>query len=164
MALHSSRKTCMSEIYAQLVGRALGILYWVICTTYLVKESVAVTDYYLGYLLSQDVDTAEKTQVVETVFSCLLVIVIAIFLALERIVLMCKVFEEERSFLKPYVCINCQRMKYQKKNLNQVFHVKESPSVKTVFYAMNVKAVFLRLKTSTNQNKNKNKTDTTKKG
>ena len=59
MPLHPSRKIYESEIYTQLVGWILGILYWIICTTYLVKESLVVVDYYFEYLLSQDVDTAE---------------------------------------------------------------------------------------------------------
>ena len=123
MPLHPSRKIYESEIHTQLVSRILGILYWIICTTYLVKESLVVVDYYFEYLLSQDIDMAERIRVVETVFSCLVVIVIAIFLALERIVLMCKVFGREKSLLKPNTCENCQRMKCRRKRLNRVVHV-----------------------------------------
>ena len=86
MSLQTSRKVFESEIRARLVGRTLGIVYWIINATYLIKESLVIAEYYLRYLLSQNASTAEQIQVVETVLSCW--VVITIFFALERIVLM----------------------------------------------------------------------------
>ena len=83
MRLQTSRKVFESEIHARLVGRTLGIVYWIINITYLIKKSLVVAEYYFRYLLSQNASTAEQIQVVETVLSCLVVIVITIFFALE---------------------------------------------------------------------------------
>ena len=119
MHLQTSRKVFESEIHARLVGRTLGIVYWIINVTYLIKESLVVVEYYFRYLLSQDASTAEQIQVVETVLSCLVVIVITIFFALDTIVLMCMTFGQEKSLLKPHMCANCQNKKWQKTRLNQ---------------------------------------------
>ena len=89
MCLQTSRKVFESEIHAKLVGRTLGIVYWIINITYLIKESLIVVEYYFRYLLSQDNSTTEQVQVVETVLSCLVVVVITIFFALDTIVLLC---------------------------------------------------------------------------
>ena len=59
MHLQTSRKVFESEIHARLVGRTLGIVYWIINITYLIKESLVVIEYYLKYLLSQNDSTAE---------------------------------------------------------------------------------------------------------
>ena len=75
-------------------------------------ESLVVIEYYCRYLLSQDANSAEQVQVVETILSCFVTIVIAIFLALERIALMCKAFAQEKSSLTPHVCTNCQHKKW----------------------------------------------------
>ena len=123
MHLHTSRKVFESEIHARLVGRMLGIVYWIINITYLIKESIIVVEYYFRYLLSQNASTVEQIQVVETVLSCLVVIVITIFFALESMVLMCITFGQEKSLLKPHVCVNCQNRKWQKIRLNQTVHV-----------------------------------------
>ena len=101
----------------------LGIVYWIINVIYLIKESLVVVEYYFRYLLSQNTSTAEQIQVVETVLSCMVVIVITIFFALERIVLMCITFGQEKSLLKPHICVNCQNRKWQKIRLNQAVHV-----------------------------------------
>ena len=87
MCLQTSRKVFESEIRARLVGRTLGIVYWIINVTYLIKESLVVVEYYFRHLLSQDASTMEQIQVVETVLSCLIVVVITIFFALETMVL-----------------------------------------------------------------------------
>ena len=123
MCLQTSRKVFESEIHARLVGRMLGIVYWIINVTCLIKESLVVAEYYFRYLLSQNASAAEQIQVVETVLSCLVVIVITIFFALERIVLMCMTFGQEKSLFTPHVCANCQNKKWQKKRLNQAVHV-----------------------------------------
>ena len=123
MCLQTSRKVFESEICARLVGRMLGIVYWIINITYLIKESLEVAEYYFRYLLSQNAGAAEQIQVVETVLSCLIVVVITIFFALERIVLMCITFWQEKSLLTPHVCVNCQNRKWRKIRLNQAVHV-----------------------------------------
>ena len=123
MCLQTSRKVFESKICARLVGRMLGIVCWIINITYLIKESLAVAECYFTYLLSQNACAAEQIHVVETVLSCLVVIVIAIFFALERIVLMYIAFGQEKSLLTPHVCVNCQNKKWQKKRLNQADHV-----------------------------------------
>ena len=119
MHLQTSRKVFESEIHARLVGRMLGIVYWIINITYLMKESLIVVEYCFKYLLSQNDSTMEQIQVVETVLSCLVVVVITIFFALETIVLMCITFHQEKSLLTPHICVNCQNKKWQKTRLNQ---------------------------------------------
>ena len=121
--MQTSRKVFEPEIHARLVGRTLGIVYWIINIIYLIKESLEVAEYYFRYLLSQNTGAAEQIQVVETVLSCLVVIAITIFFALERIVLMCITFRQEKSLLTPHVCANCQNRKWQKIRLNQAVHV-----------------------------------------
>ena len=123
MHLQTSRKLFESKIHARLVGRMLGIIYWIINVTYLMKESLVVAEYYFRYLLSQNTNAAEQIQVVETVLSCLVVIVITTFFALKRIVLTCITFGQEKSLLTPHVCMNCQNKKWQKKRLNQAVRV-----------------------------------------
>ena len=108
MHLQTSRKVFESKIHARLVGRTLGIIYWTINVTYLIKESLVVVGYYFRYLLSQDASTVEQIQVVETVLSCLVVVVITTFFALETIVLMCITFHQEKSLLTPHIFVNCQ--------------------------------------------------------
>ena len=155
MHLQTSRKVFESEVHARLVGRMLGIVYWVINITYLIKESLEVAEYYFRYLLRQDASTTEHIHMVETVLSCLVVAVIAIFFALENIVLLCKTFGQERSFLKCYVCVNCQNRKWRRIRLNQAVHVKECPPTKPTLQPMEV----MNLK----KNKDKNKAEATKK-
>ena len=123
MHLQTSRKVFESEIHARLVGRMLGIVYWIINVTYLIRESLVVIEYYFKYLLSQNDSTAEQIQVVETVLSCLMVIAITIFFALDNVALMCITFRQEKSLLTPHICANCQNKKWQKTNLNQAVHV-----------------------------------------
>ena len=123
MHLQTSRKVFESEICARLVGRMLGIVYWIINITYLIKENLVVVEYYFRYLLSQNDSTMEQIQVVETVLICLAVVVITIFFALDTIVLMCITFRQEKSLLKPHICANCQNKKWQKTRLNQAVHV-----------------------------------------
>ena len=123
MHLQTSRKVSESEICARLVGRMLGIVYWIINIVYLIKESLIVVEYYFRYLLSQDASIATQIQVVETVLSCLVVIVITILFALDTIVLMCITFRQEKSLLKPHICANCQNKKWQKIRLNQAVRV-----------------------------------------
>ena len=118
MCLQISRKVFESEIRARLVGRMLGIVYWIINVTYLIKESLVIVGYYFRYLLSQNASTTEQIHVVETVLSCLVVVAITIFFALESIVLLCKTFHQEKSLLTPHICANCQNRKWQKTRLN----------------------------------------------
>ena len=100
MHLQTSRKVFQSEIPARLIGRMLGIVYWIINITYLIKESLIVVEYYFRYLLSQDINTTEQIQVVETVLRCLVVVVITIFFALDTIVLMCITFHQEKKLVE----------------------------------------------------------------
>ena len=119
MRLQTSRKVFESEICARLVGRTLGIVYWIINVAYLIKESRIVVEYYFRYLLSQDANTATQIQVVETILSCLVVIVITILFVVDAIVSMCITFRQEKSLLKPHICANCQNKKWRKTRLNQ---------------------------------------------
>ena len=123
MRLQTSRKVFESEIRARLVGRTLGIVYWIINLTYLIKESLVVVEYYFRYLLSQNDSTTEQIQVVETVLSCLVVVAITIFFALETIVLMCITFCQEKSLLMSHICANSQNRKWRKTRVNQAVHV-----------------------------------------
>ena len=123
MCLQTSRKVFESEIHARLVGRMLGIVYWIINVTYLIKESSEVVAYYFRYFLSQNDSTMEQIQVVETVLSCLAVVAITIFFALDTTVLLCKSFHQEKSLLTPHICANCQNKKWQKTRLNQAVGV-----------------------------------------
>ena len=61
MHLQTSRKVFESEVHARLVGRMLGIVYWIINIAYLIKESLIVVKYYFRYLLSQDANTNTNT-------------------------------------------------------------------------------------------------------
>ena len=112
MHLQTSRKVFESEIRARLVGRTLGIVYWIINTTYLIKESSEEVVYCFRYLLSQNDSTMEQIQVVETVLSCLVAVAITIFFVLDTTVLMCKTFRQEKSLLTPHICANCQNKKW----------------------------------------------------
>ena len=123
MCLQTSKKVFESKIHARLVGRMLGIVYWIINVTYLIKESLVVAEWYFRYLLSQNAHAVEQIQVVETVLSCLVIVVIAIFFTLERIVLICIAFGQEKSLLTPHVCVNCQNKKWRKKRLNQAVRI-----------------------------------------
>ena len=119
MHLQTSRKVFESEICARLVGRTFGIVYWIINVTYLIKESLAAVEYYSRYLLSQNTSVVEQIQIVETILSCLVIIIITIIFALERIVLMCIIFHQEESLLTPHICANCQNKKWRMTRLNQ---------------------------------------------
>ena len=110
MRLQTSRKVFESEIHARLVGRMLGIVYWIINVIYLIKERVVA--YYFRYFLGQNNGTTEQIQVVETVLSCLVVVAITVFFALDTAVLLCKTFCQERSLLTPHICANCQNKKW----------------------------------------------------
>ena len=123
MHLQTSRKVFKSEIHAKLVGRTLGIVYWIINVAYLKKESLIVVEYYFRYLLSQDVGDTTQIQVVETTLSYLVVIVITVSFVLDGTVVMCITFRQEISLLKPHICANCQNKKWQKLKLNQAVHV-----------------------------------------
>ena len=85
-------QTSESEIHARLVGRTLGIVYWIISIAYLIKESQIVVEYYFKYLPSQDINTSTQVQVVATVLSCLVVMVITIIFVLDAIVSLCITF------------------------------------------------------------------------
>ena len=123
MRLQTSRKAFESEIRARLIGRTLGIVYWIINVTYLMKESLVMVEYYFRYLLSQNANTAEHIHMVETVLSCLVLVAITIFFALESVVLLCKTFCQEKSLLTPHICARCQGRKWQKIKLNQAVRV-----------------------------------------
>ena len=119
MHLQTSNKVFESEICARLIGRSLGIVYWVINIIYLIRESFVIAGYYLRYLLRQNSGTAEQIHMVETVFSCLIVIIITIFFALESAISLSETFRQEKNLLKPHICVNCQNKKWQKIKLNQ---------------------------------------------
>ena len=90
---------------------------------YLIEESQIVARYYFRYFLSQDVNTTTQVQVVEFVLSYLVIAIITILFALDAIVSLCKTFRQEKSLLKPHICTNCQKKKWQKIKLNQAVHV-----------------------------------------
>ena len=123
MRLQTSRKVFESAIRARLVGRTLGIVYWIINVAYLIKESLIVVEYYFRYLLGQDANTATQIQVVETILSCLVVVVITILFVLDAVVSMCITFRQEKNLLKPHICANCQNKKWRKTRLNQAIRV-----------------------------------------
>ena len=60
------------EIYARLTGRILGITYWTVYLTYFIWECVVEVDYYVKYLLDQDISITEQVQVIKTVLCYLL--------------------------------------------------------------------------------------------
>ena len=120
MHLRTSRKVMESEIRARLIGRILRIVYWIISIACLVRESQLVVEHYFQYLLSQDTSHIIQIQVVEIILTYLAVVVITIFFALEAIVSLCITFRQEKNFLKPRICTNCQKKKWQKIKLNQV--------------------------------------------
>ena len=123
MHLQTSRKVFESKIHARLFGRMLGIVYWVINVIYLVRKSFVIVGYYFRYLLNQNASTVEQIHVVETVLSCLVVIIVTIFFALESVVLLCKTFCQEKSLLTPHICACCQDREWRKIKLNQAVHV-----------------------------------------
>ena len=112
MHLQTSKQVDKSKIHARLVGRILGILYWVINVVYLIEESQIVVRYYLRYLLSRDANTTTQAQVVEIVLSYLIIVIITILFALDAIVSLCITFRQEKSLLKPHICTNCQKKKW----------------------------------------------------
>ena len=123
MRLQTSRKVFESEICARLIGRTLGIIYWVINVIYLTRQSFMIVGHYFRYLLSQNNSTAKQIHMVETILSCLVVVIITIFFALESVVLLCKTFCQEKGLLTPHICACCQDRKWQRINLNQTVHV-----------------------------------------
>ena len=76
------------EIYARLTGRILGISYWTVLMTYFISECVITVDYYVRYLLGQDISVIEQVHVIKTIFCCLLSMAEATPLASEKIALM----------------------------------------------------------------------------
>ena len=166
MHLRTSRKVLESEIRAMLIGRILGIVYWIISIACLVNESQIVVEYYFKYFLSQDASHTVQIQVVEIILCYLAVVAITIFFALDAIVSLSITFRQEKSLLKPHICTSCQKKKWRRINLNQAVragsawlkgHVKECPPAKPKLQTIEVKTVFLNLE----KDKNKNKTDTT---
>ena len=123
MHLRTSRKVIESEIHARLIGRILGIVYWIISIACLVRESQLVVEYYFQYLLSQDTSHIKQIQVVEIILTYLVVVVITVFFALEAMVSLCITFRQEKNFLKRRICANCQKKKWQKIKLNQAVRV-----------------------------------------
>ena len=87
------------EIYARLTGRILGISYWTVYVTYFMWECVVVVDYYVRYLLGQDIRVIKQVQVIKTILCCLLSTAVAVPLASERIVPMCGIFLAEKNLL-----------------------------------------------------------------
>ena len=123
MHLQTSKKIFKSEIHARLIRQMLGIAYWVVSVACLVKESQVVVEYYLKCLLSQDTSHTAQIQVVEIVLCYLAVFTITIFFALDAIVSLSITFRQEKSLLKPHICANCQKKKWQRIKLNQAVHV-----------------------------------------
>ena len=110
------------KIYARLTGRILSILYWTVYLTYFMWEIVIAVDYYVRYLLDQDIRVMEQGQVIKTIICCLLSTAVAAPLASEKIALMYDIFLAEKNLLKQPTCPTCQRMKSQRKNLNRAVH------------------------------------------
>ena len=75
------------EVYARLTGRILGVSYWTAYVTYFIWECVVAVDYYVRYLLDQDISITEQVQVIKTIFCCLLSTAVAAPLPSEKIVL-----------------------------------------------------------------------------
>ena len=110
------------KIYTRLTGRILGISYWTAHVTYFMWECVVIADYYVRYLLDQDISTTEQVQTIKTILCCLLSIAVAVPLASEKIVLMCGIFLAEKNLLKQPTCPSCQRIKCQRENLSRAVH------------------------------------------
>ena len=110
------------KIYARLTGRILGISYWTVYMTYFTWECVVAVDYYVRYLLGQDISVIEQVQVIKTILCCLLSTAVATPLASEKIMLMYGIFLAEKNLLKQPTCPSCQRMKCQRENLNRAVH------------------------------------------
>ena len=98
------------ETYVRLTGRILGISYWTVHMTCFMCKCVIVVDYYVKYLLDQDINETEQVQVTKTIFFCLLSTT-AVSLASERIELMYSIFLAEKNLLKQPVCPICHKMK-----------------------------------------------------
>ena len=123
MHLQTSRKVLKSEIRARLIGRILGMVYWIISIACLVRESQIVVEYYFQYLLSQDTSHIIQIQVVEIILTYLVVVVLTIFFALEAILSLSITFRQEKSLLKPHICTSCQKKKWRRINLNRAVRV-----------------------------------------
>ena len=65
------------EIYARLTGRRPGISYWTVFMTYFILECVITVDYYVRYLLGQDISVIEQVHVIKTILCCLLSMAVA---------------------------------------------------------------------------------------
>ena len=85
-------------------------------------ECVVTVDYYVRYLLGQDISVIEQVQVIKTILCCLLSTAVVTPLASEKIVLMYGIFLAEKNLLKQPTCPSCQRMKCQRENLNRAVH------------------------------------------
>ena len=77
------------RVYARLTGRILGISYWTAYVTHFIWECVVIVDYYVKYLLDQDISVTEQEQAIKTILCCLSSTAVTIPLASEKIVLMC---------------------------------------------------------------------------
>ena len=110
------------RIYARLTGRILGISYWTTYMTYFTWECVVIVDYYVRYLLNQDISTVEQEQAIKIILCCLSSTAVAISLASEKIVLMCGIFLAEKNLLKQPTCPSCQRMECRRESLNRVVY------------------------------------------
>ena len=102
------------EIYARLNGRILGISYWIAYVTYFTWGCLVITDFYVRYLLDQDINVIEQVQVVKTILCCLLSITVAIPLASKKILILCGIFLVKNNLPKQPICSSCQR-----ENLNR---------------------------------------------
>ena len=168
MCLRTSRKVFESEIHARLIGRTLGIVYWVTNVIYLMKESLVIVEYYFGYLLSQNASTTRQIHVVETpqLFgSCSY----NHFLCLGKCsVTVQNLLSGEKLANTSYLC-TLPRQKMAKDKVESgcpcwhclaKTHVKECPPAKPALQMVKVKVIFLNLEK--NKNKDKNKTNATK--
>ena len=107
------------RICARLTGRILGISYWTTYMTHFIWECVVIVDYYVRYLLNQDISTVEQEQAIKIILCCLSSTAVAIPIASEKIVLMSSIFLTEKNLLKQPTCPSCQSLKYQRENLNR---------------------------------------------
>ena len=123
MHWHVSREFFESVLRIRLAGIAIGIVYWIINATYLTTESFVVIRYYYEYLSSQNNHHITYIQIVETIIYCLVVIGVTILIIVERIVLMCITFIQEKSLLTPHTCTKCRYKAWQKKKRQQLNYV-----------------------------------------
>ena len=87
------------EVYVRLIGRTLGIFYWIVFVILYIRECEIIIVFHARYLLDQGINTAEQVQVVKTILCCLLSMVVVIPLASEKIISLYHILLVEKDFL-----------------------------------------------------------------